>query len=84
MSKGWAGGSTTAWRRTRRAVLRRDGYRCQLKLDGCTTNANHVHHLDGKALGDDPRRLVAACEHCNLKTGDPTKQDPQPRPRRQW
>lgn len=36
MSRSWAKGSTRAWRRTRAAVLTRDGHRCQLRLDGCT------------------------------------------------
>ena len=84
MSKGWEGGSTRAWRRTRLAVLKRDRYRCQLKLQGCTTMAHHVHHTKGKAMGDDPAHLVAACAACNLKVGDPTKTDPAPIPWSGW
>lgn len=84
MSKGWEGGSTRAWRRVRRHVLERDGYLCRLKLDGCTTRATHVHHLAGKGAGDDPANLVAACQHCNLKVGDPTKHDPDPIPWTGW
>lgn len=84
MSRGWEGGSTRAWRRTRRAVLERDRYRCRLQLPGCTGRANHVHHLAGKAQGDDPSKLVAACKSCNLKTGDPTRHDPDPRPWSGW
>ena len=80
-SKGWDGGSTRAWRRKRKRVLERDSYRCQLKLEGCTGRATHVHHVKGKAMGDDERWLLAACASCNLKTGDPTKHDPEPR---QW
>lgn len=80
MSKGWESGSTRAWRRTRRAVLERDRYRCQLQLPGCTTRATHVHHTRGKQMGDDPAHLVAACAHCNLATGDPSKHDPEPNP----
>ena len=86
MSEGWAGGSTRAWRRTRAAVLARDGYRCRLKLDVCVGVATHAHHTRGKAYGDDPRFLVAACAPCNLKTGDPTraKGDPPCSPVTQW
>jgi 5-methylcytosine-specific restriction endonuclease McrA len=73
MSKGWEGGSTRRWRKTRALVLVRDGYRCQLRLPGCTTHATHVHHVAGKQFGDDPALLVASCQHCNLVTGDPTK-----------
>lgn len=84
MSRDWSKGSTRAWRRTRRLVLERDHYRCQLKLDGCTTRATTAHHTKGKALGDDPRFLVAACQPCNLKVGDPTKADPEPLPWSGW
>jgi hypothetical protein len=73
MSKGWSGGSTRAWRRTRALVLVRDGYTCQLRLPGCTSLAEHVHHTRGKALGDDPAYLLSSCAHCNLTLGDPTK-----------
>ncbi|HMG43948.1 MAG TPA: HNH endonuclease signature motif containing protein [Acidimicrobiales bacterium] len=82
----WAKGSTRRWRRTRAQVLARDGYRCRIQLDGCTGVATHVHHVHGRAVtGDDPAHLVAACEWCNLSTGDPTKApDPQPKPRTRW
>lgn len=98
-SRGWVGGSTRAWRKTRLLVLERDGYLCQLRLPGewtvvvdgetqtrrCTELATQVHHLDGKAAGDDPDRCVAACRNCNLKVGDPTgahHHRPHWRPRR--
>lgn len=98
---GWANGSTRTWRKKRRRVLERDRYRCQLRLPaacdctirgcrrfhGCTTIATHVHHLDGKALGDDESRLVAACAACNLHVGDPAKGgggDPEPARRTAW
>ena len=92
---GWQGGSTRAWRKTRAMVLRRDRYRCQLRRPGCTLRADCVHHLDGKAAGDNPARLLASCQHCNLAIGDPTKTrgngkanrasyDPPPSPRTRW
>lgn len=86
MSTNWAKGSTRNWRRLRVRILDRDGWECQLKLAGCTVRAQHVHHTLGKGLtGDDPAHLVAACQSCNLKTGDPNKQpDPPPRPRTRW
>lgn len=74
VSKGWAGGSTRAWRRTRALVLQRDRNLCQLRLAGCTGIATCAHHTRGRAAtGDDHRFLVAACDSCNLKIGDPTK-----------
>jgi len=86
MSRNWRHGSTRAWRRTRAQVLARDSWECQLRLDGCTTLATHVHHTHGRGItGDDPAHLVATCAHCNLATGDPTRQpDPTPRPRTRW
>jgi hypothetical protein len=65
-------------------VLERDGYVCQLGLDGCTRKATHVHHTRGKRFGDDPAYLVASCESCNLKTGDPTRHDPSPKSVTEW
>lgn len=76
MSRSWKDGSTRAWRRTRAAVLLRDGWTCQLRLPGvCVGESNpmHVHHTRGKQFGDDPAYLLSACEPCNLSLGDPTK-----------
>lgn len=86
MSEGWGKGSTRRWRVVRAQVLKRDQYRCQLKLDVCTTIAECVHHLRGKRHGDDPEWLVAACNACNLKIGDPERvtKDPPMRPRMKW
>lgn len=84
MSKGWSGGSTRRWRKTRAAVLARDGYVCQVRLEGCTGKATHAHHTRGKQLGDDPAQLVASCASCNLKTGDPTRYDPSPKTVTEW
>ncbi len=89
---GWDNGSTWQWRKLRREVLARDGAkhadgraRCPLKLEGCTTWATDIHHLDGKRNGDDPSRLVATCHNCNLKVGDPNaRHDPRPSPRTKW
>jgi 5-methylcytosine-specific restriction endonuclease McrA len=77
VSKGWEGGSTWAWRKVRKAVLERDGYQCQVRTPGIC-----VHHVRGKQHGDDPAYLLASCQACNLKVGDPNSgtSDPAPRP----
>jgi 5-methylcytosine-specific restriction endonuclease McrA len=82
----WAGGSTRAWRRTRARVLARDGYRCRLRLEGCTGQAECVHHVHGRGVtGDDERFLVASCTNCNLRVGDPTKnREPNPKKVTRW
>jgi len=82
MSKSWARGSTRAWRRIRAEVLllnrQRNGGRCTLQLDGCTGQADQVHHTVGRAVtGDDPRYLVAACGACNRKLGNPKTRQPR-------
>lgn len=93
MSYGWRGGSTRRWREVIRPyVLNRDRWVCQLCGERIDPQLRHphprsanVHHLDGKAYGDDPDRLVAAHRACNLDAGDPTKQpDPQPQPMTRW
>jgi 5-methylcytosine-specific restriction endonuclease McrA len=92
------GGSTRQWRKTRAYVLRRDRYRCQLRIKGiCKVKADCVHHVDGKGSQmEDPSRLAAACTPCNLHIGDPTRprrdpdsgkvthHDPPPAPRTAW
>lgn len=86
-SKRWPNGSTRDWRKTRAYVLERDQRRCQLRRPGCTFRATHVHHTgDRTVTGDDPKYLLAACEHCNLSAGDPTRagNDPAPQPRTAW
>lgn len=88
MSSKWANGSTAEWRRVRAQVLARDGYRCRLRLTGCTGRATHVHHTgDRRITGDDPTHLIAACAHCNTAYGDPTKSkygNPKVQQRTKW
>lgn len=88
MSRSWAKGSTTRWRRIRASILARDAYTCQLRIpDVCTQRATHVHHVTGRATtGDDPAHLMATCAPCNLHVGDPTarRHDPTPTPRSSW
>jgi len=86
-SRSWPNGSTTAWRKTRRHVLQRDGSElddkdriitpgpCMLRIPGvCTHWATCVHHTaDRLIVGDDPAYLIAACRACNNRVGDPTR-----------
>jgi len=95
-SRAWGRGSTRAWRVIRQRVLERDGYLCQIKLQGewtstrgevrrCLIKADCVHHIGGKAnTGDDPQYLQAACSPCNLKVGDVAQYDPPHRPMTRW
>lgn len=59
---------TAAWKAVRRAVLDRDGYRCQLRLANCKGHANAVDHIidwrDGGAVYD-MTNLRASCIPCN-------------------
>ncbi|TDP97656.1 hypothetical protein EV186_103620 [Labedaea rhizosphaerae] len=96
MSKAWDKGSTRAYRKARQLVLDRDGHRCRAHADGwcarqgarphqCEGTATQAHHTQGKASGDDPAYMVAACPSCNNAIGDPTKApDPAPQPRTRW
>jgi 5-methylcytosine-specific restriction endonuclease McrA len=89
MSKAWAAGSSTRWRKLRARILadntRTNQGLCQLRLRGCTGQANVVHHIYGRAItGDDPAHLQAVCRHCNLKAGDPTTNHPMPRRVTRW
>jgi 5-methylcytosine-specific restriction endonuclease McrA len=93
-SRNWPNGSPAGWRKVRKQVLERDGYQCQIGLQGCTVHATHVHHTIGRDVtGDNPAFLVAACEHCNKKTGDPRRisrgsgrvsRDPDWQPHKKW
>ena len=52
------------WQRVRRERLERAGYRCELRLPGCTeTAATHVH-LDPRLKGDHRTAEVADCRAC--------------------
>jgi 5-methylcytosine-specific restriction endonuclease McrA len=81
--KKWGTGGTTGWHKTRAAVIARDGGRCQLRVDAeCAGEAETAHHTVGRAkTGDDMAYLVAACNHCNYKVGDPSRGNPRPRTR---
>lgn len=59
------------WEATRRRILERDNYRCQLGYDGCTIYATEVDHLIPMAnrVDHSDENLQAVCKHChNQKT----------------
>lgn len=90
MSRSWSGGSTRRWRDLRAAILAANrtetGGACQLAIPGvCTGQADQVHHVKGKAHGDNPRDLIPACAACNGHVGNPAKHHrPKPRPTSRW
>jgi hypothetical protein len=58
---------TAKWRtETRKKVLKRDGYRCKLKLEGCTGKATQVDHIRNGGPST-PSNLRASCASCNGK-----------------
>jgi hypothetical protein len=65
--------STKAWQVLRLAVLRRDGYRCQIQGRRCAGIANTAHHILPSSthphLFFDPANLQAACKPCNYGDG---------------
>ena len=51
------------WRRIRREILNRDGWRCQR----CgRPGALEVHHVDGDPGNNDPDNLQAVCRPCHI------------------
>lgn len=72
-------GGSTAWRKTRQAVLERDKYRCQLRYDGCLGHATECDHTINLASVGTPRRdainpddCQAVCRPCHAEK---TKQE---------
>ena len=59
---------TRAWRKTRDAILMRDGYECHY-CGGTATTADHVVPRS-KGGTNDESNLVAACQRCNSSKGD--------------
>jgi 5-methylcytosine-specific restriction protein A len=56
-----------AWRAVRQFVLIRDGFLCQLRLQGCGGSANTVDHIIEATAGgsDHPMNLRAVCPACH-------------------
>lgn len=48
-------------------ILEAAGYRCQIRLPGCTLNATVIDHILPRSRGgtNDPWNLRAACSACN-------------------
>lgn len=73
MSALTARGSTRVWRRIRRAVLDRDGWRCQWPVgeDVCGARAVTAGHIIRRAEGgtDALTNLRAECAHHNYRDG---------------
>lgn len=55
------------WKALRLAVLKRDRYQCQLRLDGCQVRATAPHHLVPRRWGglDHPGNLISVCAACH-------------------
>lgn len=54
------------WRTLRLKVLKRDGGKCVLGLNGCTRRAVQVHHLSYKRVTrEDMSDLVSVCLNCH-------------------
>lgn len=68
MSRAWANGSTSRWRKIRLRILARDGC-CQ--LCGQTEGRMHIDHIIPKRLNgtDDDWNLRQLCQNCNLSKG---------------
>ena len=58
------------WKKMRKLVLERDGYRCQLqcspKCKGDATEVDHIVSVSDGGAWLDPANLVAACKSCNI------------------
>ena len=60
------------WKKLRVAVLRRDGYQCQIRGANCRGAANTVNHRLAVSEGGaffDPENLEASCAACNFSGG---------------
>jgi 5-methylcytosine-specific restriction endonuclease McrA len=58
-----------SWRAVRLAVLRRDGFVCQIRRPNCKSRATEVDHILAMSDGGDRldlNNLRAACKSCNI------------------
>ena len=66
------GGNRWLWSKTRKFILVRDNYRCQLNYAGiCTIVATEVDHKRGRAVGggDEHSNLRSVCHPCHVAKG---------------
>lgn len=88
MSKGWAGGSTSQWRRLRSQVIARDHGQCQLtEVGGPCMGGLTVHHRLGVEISGlicDPIMLTTACARHNRMVGQPQGDPVAERGNTQW
>lgn len=72
MSRSWKGGSTTAWRRLREAVILRDQERCRAHNDGWCARVPGKHTCLGRAPLTGPPSRVGHAHHTRGRaaTGD--------------
>lgn len=81
------------YRRNRQLAMKRDQWRCQLRLPGCITAARECDHIiqPDQGGGHSLANLRAVCRPCHGKrtaqqsnTGSGARPDPQPQPRTNW
>ena len=64
--------TTSAWQKTCKAILQRDGYACTIRGPRCTGHATTVHHIPSSQRPDlffASDDLAAACKACNSGGG---------------
>lgn len=61
----------SAIRKQHQAILSRDHWECQLRLEGCTVRATTVDHIIpvSRGGGEEATNKRAACASCNTKRG---------------
>jgi 5-methylcytosine-specific restriction endonuclease McrA len=58
--------ASSAWEVRRAAVLLRDKYRCQARLDNCRDKATQVHHVSYRHWRNEPLfDLISVCWTCH-------------------
>lgn len=90
MSHAWRDRTNySRYRVIRAAILRANKAehrgQCTLQIeDVCTGDATCIHHVKGKAYGDDPKYMVPSCTACNLHIGEPGHDSPAPKQVSNW
>jgi hypothetical protein len=84
--------NTAEYKRARLACLRKAGWRCEIRLEGCQGAASEADHAEQLANDPHHRSLRAACTSCHRRVtaqqgrGARASQDadPDPQPRTTW